>query len=383
LDAAGGSLLTRWTHTSNGGAETTVAAYFDTYRRADLGTVEVRRAVDFDMQHHFASGGRHDIVAGAGYRVVHSYVRPSGSIGLLPPARTDPLYSAFAQDEIRLADAVWLTAGARVEHNAYTGIEFEPSVRIAWMPGPRSTLWAAAARAVRQPTADDTDVRLDLAVIPLVPGVVVTPILIGNPNFRSEDVRDFEAGYRSQWAHGISLDATAFLSYFEHLAAIQPLGVYTVVGPAGVRLVVPQTFSNGASARDYGAEILLSFRVFPRWRLTPGYSLLHVNVDLPAGLASMNSLSPRHLFQMRSSLGLSRRVEWEQQVVWQSDAPSATARQHTRVDARLTWRARESIEVSLVGQNLLARGIAEFVDVYAIVGGLSGRRVFGKVAWTF
>ena len=53
------------------------------------------------------------------------------------------------------------------------------------------------------------------------------------------------------------------------------------------------------------------------------------------------------------------------------------------MDARLKWRASESIELSAVGQNLLQRGYAEFPDLYTIVGGLSERRVFGKVAWTF
>jgi hypothetical protein len=65
----------------------------------------------------------------------------------------------------------------------------------------------------------------------------------------------------------------------EALAAIQPLDVYTVVGPQGVRLVVPQTFSNGASARDYGGEIPIG-RHPGAWR-----EVHYRNVDRPRWMA--------------------------------------------------------------------------------------------------
>src|SRR5260370_8741740 len=37
LDAAGGDLLARWNHTLAGGSPTSFQAYYDTYRRTDIG----------------------------------------------------------------------------------------------------------------------------------------------------------------------------------------------------------------------------------------------------------------------------------------------------------------------------------------------------------
>ena len=166
LSVNGGDLLARWKHTSAGGAETSVQAYYDTYRRMDLGTKETSDAADLDVQHHFVLHGAHDLVAGGGFRAVRSTVRTSGTVSMAQPARTDPLYSAFLQDEIRLAPELWLTVGSKFEHNSYTGFEYEPSARLAWTPGSRNEVWAAASRAIRQPARVEDGIRVELSYDP-------------------------------------------------------------------------------------------------------------------------------------------------------------------------------------------------------------------------
>ena len=199
LSVNGGNLLARWKHSSAGGAETSVQAYYDTYRRTDLGTREISDTADLDVQHHFVSLGAHDVVAGGGFRAVRSTVRPSETVSMAQPTRTDPLYSAFLQDEIRLTPELWLTVGSKFEHNSYTGFEYEPSARLAWTPGSRNEVWAAASRAIRQPARVEDGIRVELSSIPLDANTVVDVRLNGNANFRSEELRDFEAGYRAQW----------------------------------------------------------------------------------------------------------------------------------------------------------------------------------------
>ena len=88
LDAAGGNLLARWTHTLAGGSQTTFQAYYDHYRRTEMGVPEVLTSFDLDFQHHFAAGDRQDIVWGFGYRAGRSGVSPGYAVAFKPPFET-------------------------------------------------------------------------------------------------------------------------------------------------------------------------------------------------------------------------------------------------------------------------------------------------------
>jgi iron complex outermembrane receptor protein len=233
MSVNGGDLLGRWKHTSAGGAETSVQTYYDTYRRLDLGTKETSDAVDLDVQHHFVLHGAHDLVAGGGFRAVRSTVRANGTVSMAQSARTDPLYSAFLQDEIRLAPELWLTVGSKFEHNSYTGFEYEPSARLAWSPGSRNEVWAAVSRAIRQPARVENGVRVELAATPMDANTVVDVRLNGSTNFRSEELRDIEAGYRAQWTQKLSLDATAYVSFYRRLSTMEMQAPRVIVGPSG------------------------------------------------------------------------------------------------------------------------------------------------------
>ena len=64
----------------------------------------------------------------------------------------------FAQDAISIApNRLELILGTKLEHNDYTGFEYQPSARLAWTPAASQTLWAAASRAVRTPSRIDRD----------------------------------------------------------------------------------------------------------------------------------------------------------------------------------------------------------------------------------
>jgi iron complex outermembrane receptor protein len=187
-DATGGDVMARWNHTLADGSQTSFQTYFDTYRRDDMGVPEVLRTFDLDFQHHIAAGDRHDIVWGMGYRVSTSGLSPGYAVSFSPPSRTDNLYSGFIQDEIRVSDSLWFTAGCKLEHNAYTGLETEPSVRLAWSPsGGRYTIWAAASKALRQPSRADTSVQTDLTTTPIAPGLIQVLRFFGNPLIKDED----------------------------------------------------------------------------------------------------------------------------------------------------------------------------------------------------
>ncbi len=77
VDATGGDLLARWTHTLASGSQTSLQTYVDSsYRRTDFGVPEVLRTFDVDFQHHAYVGANHDIVWGLAHRVSRSALAP-------------------------------------------------------------------------------------------------------------------------------------------------------------------------------------------------------------------------------------------------------------------------------------------------------------------
>ena len=57
---------------------------------------------------------------------------------------------------------VHLTAGTKVEHNDFSGVEIQPTGRISWQPTPSHSAWGAVSRAVRVPTRLERDISIDL-----------------------------------------------------------------------------------------------------------------------------------------------------------------------------------------------------------------------------
>ena len=386
--AAGGNLLSRWNHTSPDGSDMSLQAYYDTYRRDDLGIPESEKTVDLDFQRHVAAGRRQDIVFGAGYRMETTSVPSGYQISLTPAKRTDSLYNAFIQDEIQVADRLWLTLGTKVEHNAYTGFEYEPSARLAWAPTGRQTFWAAASRAIRQPSIQETSVNGELLAYPLNPYTMMESRVMGNPHFRSEELRDYEVGYRTQWTRNVSLDVTAFLSFYRHLGTFEPQPPTFMAGPAGLLVLVPVFADNKGSSTNYGSEVALNWKVNSRWRVEPGYSFLRVDAHLDptstdTSLLAQAGNAPPHTFQVRSLLNLSSKLQWDQTVYWMQKMPNGTVPSYASLDTRLAWKLGESVEISLVGQNLLRPGILQFGDTFNPVVTPAQRSVFGKITWSF
>jgi len=389
LDAAGGDILARWNHTLLGGSQTSIQAYYDTYRRTEYGVPESLRTFDLDFQHHLAAGNRNDLVWGLGYRLNTSSLSPGYLISFTPPSRTDNLFSAFLQDEIRLSDAFSLTVGWKLEHNAYTGVENEPSARIAWnSPGSPRTVWGAVSKAIRQPSRGDADIQTPLATIPLDPNTIQVLRLFGNPNIEAEKVRDYELGYRSELTKRLSLDVATFLSFYSNLKTSEPLPMAIIPG-SPVQIFLPRTFGNNGRATNYGGEVSLSWNANARWRISPSYSYLHANLHLddPSGQGAHTTQIardfPQNTFQLRSLLNLSRTIEFDQSLYYTARLPGGMIPGHARLDLRLSKRFGEFTEISVVGQNLLRPRTIEYGDSNALVGTQAVRSVYGKITWRF
>jgi iron complex outermembrane receptor protein len=388
VDAAGGDFLALWNHTLKGGSQTSLQAYYDSNRRTDSGIPVKVTTFDLDFQHHAAVGDRHDIVWGLGYRADTSGAPTGYAVGFTPAFRTVSLFSVFLQDEIRISESLWFTLGAKLEHNAYTGFQVEPSARLAWAPpASRYTVWAAVSKAIRQPARADTDVQTALETFPLSASSIELVRLLGNPQAKAEELRDYELGYRSDLTKTLSLDVATFLSFYHHLETIEPQNPVIIPGSPLI-IEIPFLYENKAHAMDYGAELSLTWKAAPRWRISPGYSYLHATIrqdptSQGQTTASLPTDFPQSMFQIRSLFNLSRAMEFDQSLYYTARLPGGSIPGHARLDLRLARRLGESTEISVVGQNLLRGRTLEYGDATYLVGAEAVRSIYGKITFRF
>jgi iron complex outermembrane receptor protein len=389
VEMSSGNVLARWNRAFRDGSAISLQVYDDYYHRVNSGLGDTKNTVDVDFQDHIAIWSRHDIVWGLGARVTTGHFDPGYSVSVVPRGRTDLLLSAFFQDEVRIGRSLWFTFGSKFEHNGYTGLEFEPGGKLVWMPANQHEIWVSADRAIRQPNVIDSGIQVDAAILPVAGAPFGLLKILGNPNdFDAEQLTDFEAGYRAQFNPRLSLDVAAFLSIYTHLQTSEPQAPYFTSNPGPPHLVFPLVFDDQSHARNYGGETFLNWSVTKRWRISPGYSMLRMVVkrypdSRDSTIEQTPGQSPGRQFQIRSSLILPHRVEWDASLAHVGPLTSAGVPGYTRVDTRVGWRWGERLEFSIVGQNLLRPRHAEFFDSFGLNHSEIERSVFGKMVWRF
>jgi iron complex outermembrane receptor protein len=367
--ARGGNALGRWTRELSEGSDLQVQVYYDrSWRDFGNGFTEGLSTYDVDGQHRFQLGRRQEVIWGVGARLMDDATENVPGLAFLPAHRTLKLYSAFVQDEIALVDGrLRLTVGSKFEHNDYTGLEIQPSARLAWTPTDHHAVWAAVSRAVRTPSRLDRDFFLFLA-----PSV---PLLIAE-NLESEEVLATELGWRLQPHERVSLALSTFYNVYDHLRTAEP-----GPPPSGI----PITLGNGLEGHTYGAELAAVYQVSDRWRLRGGYTFLHKELSLKPGSADLNggraeSNDPEHQFLIQSSADLPGRLELDAVLRFVDALPDPEVPSYAGLDLRLGWRATEHLELAVVGQNLLHEQHAEFIPSSPSPREVQ-RGVYGKVTW--
>jgi iron complex outermembrane receptor protein len=387
FDASAGNILGRWNHILANGSETSLQIYDDHSRNATVGGLIWQNTVDIDFQDHVALGPRQDIVWGLGSRVTSLHMGPTYSGIFVPASRTDLLLSAFFQDEVKIVNTLSLTFGAKLEHNVYTGVAFQPSAQLVWNPTARESLWLSAARAIREPDAIDVSLETDVATFPTGPGSFGLVKVFSNPSPRAERLTDFEVGYRVQAAKRLSVDAVMFLSYYHDLRTVEQGEPYFTTGPLPSQLIVPSFLEDDGNAHTYGGELSLNWNPTNRWRISSGYSMIHMVVfkdaaNVDAQLGDQGGSTPEQQFQVRSDLNLPHHFEFDSSAAYVGRlAPGIPA--YTRVDTRLGWKTGEHLDFSVVGQNLLTPRHLEFPGEIGLNNTLVARTIFARITWKF
>jgi len=344
----GWNILGHWRTRTSGQSDLQVHWYVDhTFRSIPFVFEESRTSYDLDLQYQIRDRGRHAVLVGGAYQSSADSTSVPGPLGAAPrgsivarfdPAdRTTTLASVFAQDEITLApDALFLTLGARLEHNTYTGVELQPTARVRWTPKPRTTVWGAVSRAVRTPSRLDRDARFETGA--------GAPLLVGSADFASETLVATELGYRVQPSPHLSFDLAAFHNSYDHLRSQE----------AGV----PMAFGNGLRGTSNGLELEMRVRPYDWLRFDADWTLFTKSLerrpgstDLTGGAAEGND--PRHSFGLHTTMNLPGRVEVDALLRAIDRLPSPPVPGYAELDLRVGWRLTDDWELALVGHNLL------------------------------
>src|SRR5690606_16528493 len=165
-----GNGLARIEHSLGEHSDLWLTAYYDqTDRDFNNGLREKVSTVDLESRHRIALTEAQEVVYGLGFRWSRHDLENLDLFGFFPDRKDLRLYSAFVQDAFAFADGrVKVTAGVKLEHNDYTGEEWQPNGRLAWTPGEGHLLWTAVSRAVRMPSRIDRDFVASIA-----PGIPV------------------------------------------------------------------------------------------------------------------------------------------------------------------------------------------------------------------
>ncbi len=375
---SGGVLQSVWEHAYSEHSDSKLQVSFDNYDRSDP-LHELRSRLDVDFEHHVAAGQRQDFVWGLSYRYSLSTTDGGLTVLLNPANLSTQLFGSFIQDEIAIVpERLYLTLGTKLEHNDYTGLNFMPSVRLAWTPSERRTFWAAVSHAVRTPSETDIDARANLGGGLVPGGIPAVAALVGNPRVGNELLTAYEGGYRSMLSDALSIDLAAFYDHYDKLRTVEPAAPFFEGSPSPPHLVVPVTFQNFMYGEGHGLEISANWKVNERWTLSPEYAFQQIHMHLTrasqdtASQADAEGSTPVHSAQLRSHVKLSRDLAWDASAGFVDRLRSLDVPAYTRLDTGLSWQWTESLSSSFVGQNLLKDRRLEFTDSTGVPAVLDG-----------
>jgi iron complex outermembrane receptor protein len=265
--------------------------------------------------------------------------------------------------------------GSKVEHNDYTGFQYEPNLRITWTGWQNQAFWGAISRAVRDPSRIDSDMK------EATPPLLV--ILEGAADFKSEEVIAYELGYRAQFDARTSVTLSTYFNDYNDVRS-------TSFTPA---TLIPFFFQNNLEGHTAGAELSGTYQVLDNWSLHLGYDLLQEHLHVKPGQFDLDDAlnetsDPQQQVALRSSATLFGNLEFDNALRWvdrlvTNNGPTAgIVPSYFSLDTRLAWHLGRGIELSLVGQNLLQPRHVEYGYPSALREQID-RSLYAKLAWRF
>ncbi|MCK5191897.1 MAG: TonB-dependent receptor, partial [Methylococcales bacterium] len=145
---------------------------------------------------------------------------------------------------------------------------------------------------------------------------------------------------------------------------------------------------NNYSSQTYGFEIATVWQMLDWWRWDANYSLLKTDFDQQDAKDATGS-SPQQRVSLRSAISpwenidldvLFRYVDTNTAV---GSFGTTVIKDYVSMDIRLAWQPVNNLELSVVGQNLLAKKHLEYRQEYLTTPTEIDRGMYGKLTWQF
>ncbi|HWA87031.1 MAG TPA: TonB-dependent receptor [Opitutus sp.] len=338
-EVAGRNLLAHAHRSFSTDSDLDVLTYYDFTHQLIPGTWEEdRNTGQLNVKYH-RNAGRNDMLFGLDSMVSHDDIAHLSIISMEPPRSTTHNVGLYVQDTIAaVPERFAVTLGAKGEHNSFSGFEFEPSIRSAWTPNDRTTVWGAVSRAVRAP------VRIDQDLVIATGGTV---LFHGNDDFQSEKLIAYELGWRQELADTLTLDVATFVNDYSDLRSTEPAGATPL----------PLTFRNELRARSAGAETTVMYQPIAPLFFKLSYRYLDLDFSKePGSVDTTNGYNegddPRHLFSLSAHATLPHDLEFDATLRYVSARPNPATDAYTVVDLRLGWSPASNWDIALLGRNL-------------------------------
>jgi iron complex outermembrane receptor protein len=126
------------------------------------------------------------------------------------------------------------------------------------------------------------------------------------------------------------------------------------------------------------------------WRWDVNYSWLHTQFDLSGD--PQTGISPQQRVSLRGALSPWKSVDMDFWLRYVDSNFTVCAvcplgenhvKGYVTLDLRMAWRPYKGIELSLVGQNLLAQKHLEYINENQTLPTAIDRGMYGKISWGF
>ena len=386
-DSFQGQLTSSWTRTLSDTSSITARFSFDHTDRNELFVPLTYNIEQFDFEHHWSAIPRNDLVWGLTYREAKYQVARSPSFQLPQLNWNLDIYAVFAADEITLVrDRLQFIAGVYAGHNAFTGMEYQPTGRLLWTPTASLTTWAAVSRSIRTPSILDRGNNAVNFVFDIAPGLPGVFRNVGNPDYRSEPMISYELGQRAKVGQRLSLDGAAFVNSHQRelgYVAQNPTLVPPQTGdPAYVNF--PTMPENVVYGMTFGAEVSATWDATRWWKLNGGYSWLRERMHWQPGFTGFTVDSdPSQQFQIRSQLNLPKNFEFDTTAYFYGNGTPVGVGRYLRGDIRLGWRRTENAEFDVGVRNVLDPQHPEQFSIRYYQAFQVRRNVYASFTWYF
>ena len=281
---------TYWSTNSDGSTPAIVGA-----TSADTDNIDMTQ-LDFEFQHTFSPLEDHTLVWGANYR------RNEARMWLLRDPNNDfndTILRVFAQDQIKLTDALTYYCGLEWEENKYTGSDWTTRQTLMYNLVDDHYLRGTFAKAVRAHAFVEYFFNLTLT-----PGGPVVVNSLGNPALSKEVINAYELGYSGSFLDKKLL--TDLQLFYYDIASIN-----NSVNISSVGFTSTYQFQNTDSVHSKGIEVAFNYKPTDWLKTYCNYSYLDMKSkgyvvmaqNIPFVMADIyekrwNTADPKNMFNI-------------------------------------------------------------------------------------